>query len=212
VERPYFRAFGSGFAVFGFGLNVVLRVAPMIGWQPSYVAAVTLLALGFVCMAGGALMFVITVIPSEATVYAVFTRHWKPVVVWFFALLAFAFISWQSITVYKLRDVQQELEDQIATLGKKAAWRHLDAKQREELRAACIPLASRSIVIAAQSADDEASGFAREIEAVLKSAGVLIEERFGLISSSEPLHPIEIISSEDQASLRDAKILQQALS
>ncbi|HEY6417452.1 MAG TPA: hypothetical protein VIX59_00480 [Candidatus Binataceae bacterium] len=125
MDRAYFKALGSGFGVFGFGLNVVLRVAPMIGWQPSYITALVLLILAFICMAGGTFMVLVTVIPSNATVYTIFARYKKPIVLWIFAMLAFAFLSWQSITIFHLNADEARREAQ--------EWPALDSTTIENL-------------------------------------------------------------------------------
>ena len=97
MDSPHRRTLGSAFSVFGFGLTLVLRVAPMVRWQPSHATAVGLLCLGFICMAGGPVMFFTDVIRSGAMVYLTLFRRWKSVALWSFAMLALAFMAWQSI-------------------------------------------------------------------------------------------------------------------
>jgi hypothetical protein len=48
-------------------------------------------------MAGGPVMFFTDVIRSGAMVYLTLFRRWKSVALWSFAMLALAFMAWQSI-------------------------------------------------------------------------------------------------------------------
>jgi hypothetical protein len=168
-DGPFLRALGSGFGVFGFGLNVILRVAPMIGWQPSYLTALTLLIFGFVCMAGGALIVVATAIPSDGAINTIFSRYWKPIGFWLVGVLAFVFISWQSITIYRFQTSLQKLQGRLVF-----EWPSLTVKKKLALSQALRDIGSRSrrpYYFQVQCGDENCVALARDIGDAAKAAG-----------------------------------------
>lgn len=98
-------------------------------------------------------------------------------------------------------------------IERKMAWRHLTEKQRANLAQLFAPLSGHNVMISAQSSDPEASGFAHEIADTLKSAGVKVDERFGVIfpeGGNLPLG-IAIEVTPDEISEREGGVLQGAL-
>jgi hypothetical protein len=87
-------------------------------------------------------------------------------------------------------------------------------KQRSELEKAFAPLKGHSISMAAQSADPEARGFAGEIEATLKAAGVnTIDSEYGGWSRTPVGIELYVANGGPVGpdTLSDVKVVQQAL-
>lgn len=160
---------GSAFGVFGFGLNVILRVAPMIGWQPSFVTAVMLLIFGFVCMTGGALLGIITLIPRDGAINTILSVYWKLIGLWLVGVFAFAFISWQSITIYRFQTSLQRLQGRLVF-----EWPSLTAKKKLTLSQALRNIGSRSrrpYYFQVQCGDENCVALARDVGDGAKAAG-----------------------------------------
>jgi hypothetical protein len=94
----------SGFALglLGLGLGTLLRVLPMMGWQPSPLLAGILVVFSAVCILAGLSIFASLLMPIEAA-SSLLTRYRNVLLFWLFGLLIVGFMVWQSITIYRLQ-------------------------------------------------------------------------------------------------------------
>jgi hypothetical protein len=104
--------FGFGFAAFGFGTNTGLRIAtmPVIGWQPSQLIAEILLGLSFFVALFGLSLMAYTAIPENLALKSLpvrvfLSRNRTVFLTWLLGVLVFAFMAWQSLTIYRLQAV-----------------------------------------------------------------------------------------------------------
>jgi hypothetical protein len=104
------RNFGLGFTIFGFGLNLGVRIAtmPPISWQPSYALAVTLLILSGASTAVGLSIIAYSLIPqnfraSMSVTWEFIAAQRQFVTLWIVGLLIVALLGWQSVALYQLQ-------------------------------------------------------------------------------------------------------------
>jgi hypothetical protein len=122
--------FGFGFALFGFGVNAILRIAgmPAIGWQPSALTAYALLALSAFTVVVGIYLMLSSAVPvgiSFTTLGEYARRNARPVLLWALALLVLAFMTWQSVTIFQLQAARAHRHlssDQIEAIGRELAF------------------------------------------------------------------------------------------
>jgi hypothetical protein len=104
-----------GLSLFGLGLSTLLRVLPMIGWQPSILTTILLLIFSVGCMLAGLSIFASLLIPAEASVRvlaapAFVSRNRNVLLFWLLGFLVISFITWQSLTIYRLQSAQTAKE------------------------------------------------------------------------------------------------------
>jgi hypothetical protein len=96
-----------GLSLFGLGLSTLLRILPMMGWQPSSFVASIFLVFSVGCTLAGVSIFAYLLVPTDAGIKilgfsAFLARNRNAFLLWLFGILAFAFMTWQSLTIFRL--------------------------------------------------------------------------------------------------------------
>jgi hypothetical protein len=105
------RNFGLGFAIFGFGLNLGVKIATgaPINWQPNIPTAVFLLVLSCASIIVGLSIIAVSLVPGNIrSVSMDFVRAQRQfVALWLIGILIVGFLGWQSISLYRLQRQQR---------------------------------------------------------------------------------------------------------
>jgi hypothetical protein len=161
------RTFGLGFAIFGFGLNLAVKIAASapINWQPSMATAVFLLVLSCASIIVGLSIVAYSLVPPNirgvTTALWQFIREQRQfVVLWLIAILIVGLMGWQSISLYQLQS--------------NTGQRRLTSVQKKAALAALATASDPSFIIhvCVISGHPEASNYASDFASVLQQANV----------------------------------------